>query len=236
MATLFVILFTIFAVVAGIFYYVTGNIIFTAIYAGTAGILAFYISFYSYKAYQKKRFLFGECLIFMEKYIIALNTRKSLTNAFEDTYQFLTKDKVDQLSDQSTNFHDKIEYLAKTYRFEIFKLFKELILSYEITGGNILDSTEQLLKEISTLKSDQKYYRNQGLKGLISFGITWIFSISVVVISKFALKSFVSAATQDFMYQLLVFIGFLALLFSIFIYVYKMFSLSYIKVINDEKV
>lgn len=236
MYTFLITLFTSFGILAGIYYYCTQNILFTVLFAGTAAILSLLLTFYGYKKYILKSKNFNECLLFIEKYIISVNTRKSLIGSFEDTYSFLEKCKVDELSSADANLKSKLEVLDKYYNFEIYKLFKQIICEYEVTGGNIIEVCEQLLIEVSSLKSDQKFYNSSSIHNLVSFIVIWIFAFAVVIGSKLALSNFMANVYEDFIFQILIFVGFMVFLLSIAIYSVKVFSLSYIKGVKHEKI
>lgn len=214
---------------SALFFYVTSSIIFTIIYLIIATAITIYISIILYKKYLTKFKKFSECLIFMEKFIISLNSRNSYITAFESTYLYLSKKTIEIIDENKADLHQNIEKLLEYYKFSIFNIFKQVIFEHEVTGGNILYNSEFLIKEITRLKADQKYQKQVAFKTIISFGITWLFSFMIIGITKFSLKDFYSSMTDNMYFRLFVLLGFLIFQISVVLYSLRVFKLDYIK-------
>lgn len=185
---------------------------------------------------QLKVHRYHECYQFINSFIISLNIKESLNAAMESAYETSssdTKEILDSIKD--LNEEEKISYLNKYFKFDIYHLFNDTISLWNEQGGDIIEMSHYLVEQ-ARLKEEylitcQRINKNKTTE----FIILWSIALAILVALRFALSQFFARISQTLFYQIAIVSVVLFVLVSIFILVKRATKLSLEGWSDDEK-
>ena len=196
--------------------YVASENIFTSIFLFVFTFMFFvFIVRRRINKYREKTRRYHQCYHFINSYLISLSVKGSLTAALESSYNTAdedTKEIVDSIKE--LNEEEKLSYLHKYFRFDLYHLFLDTVSLWNEQGGDILMMSQVRLKEEYILTC-QSAHRSK----LMEFSILWGISLAILGALRFALSQFYAYISKTLFYQVAVPVIFLFVIVSIYIMV-----------------
>ena len=230
--TLLFIVFT--ALISGISFIMTNSIYFVI------GIAIVYIIYFLLignvfiRKYFKNIKRFDSCYNFMNTFLIGVNLKGNLYQAFEYVEQIMDKDYLDIYNGiKGLKDEEKLEYLSSYYPYDIYRIFLQLIKVFKISKIDIIQLSNNLVNEARQINDSLTKKRNLNRNKVIEFSILWIFSLVILVILRFTLSRFFVQLSSNLIYLISIGIYFAFLLISIHYLITKVTSI-YIKGYKNE--
>lgn len=187
----------------------------------------FFLSKPIYKKYQTKVSRFHECYHFINTFIVSLSIKSTVASAYESAASAMPEDFSKNIENIDTfSQDDKLNHLAKYFRFHVFALFIDLIHIYEEQGGNILEMSHYLLEETRQVEEYISVSSSTSKKKIAEFIILWVLTLGIMIFLRFALSEFFSTIAKQLFYPIGIGLIVLFCLFSIHIALTKMCKLQ----------
>ena len=221
---------------AGVTFVATSNVISMAL------IFVIYNAFFLIVArkqinkFQQNVHRYHQFYQFINTFIISLNVKGSLTSALESAYETSdegTKEILDSIKE--LNEEEKISYLNKYFKFDLYNLFVDVIKIWNEEGGDILMMSRYLLDQA---RYKEEYIINcQSLNRskTVEFVILWSIALIILTALRFALSQFFTIITSTLFYQIAVVVLLLFVLFSIFLLIMRITNISLEGYEHEEK-
>ena len=185
---------------------------------------------------QEKIHRYHQCYQFINSFIITLNVKHSLSAAIESSYETMdeiTKEIIDSIKE--LNEEEKLLYLVKYFKFDIYRLFTDTIILWNEEGGDILRMSQYLINQ-ARLKEEyllncELVHRNK----TIEFVVLWAIALAILATLRFALSQFFSMIIKTSFYQIAVVIIVLFIIASIYILVNRITDINVEGWKDDEK-
>ena len=176
---------------------------------------------------QLKIHRYHQCFQFINSFIISLNIKGSISSALESAYENSdeqTKELLDSIKD--LNDDEKINYLTKHFKFDLYRLFVDTIALWNEQGGDILKMSQFLINQ-ARLKEEylincETIHRQK----TIEFVTLWSISLAILAILRFALSQFFERIKNVIFYQIAVVVIILFAMVSIFILVTRISNIQ----------
>ena len=170
---------------------------------------------------------YHQCFQFVNSFIVSLNIKGSLSAAMQSGYDIsddATKEIIDSIKEMSEE--EKITYLSKYFKFDIYHLFIDTVLLWNEEGGDILKMSRYLIDQ-ARLKEEylltcQSIHKTK----TIEFVVLWSIALSILAVLRFALSQFFSYILHTIVYQVAVVIIMLFTLLSIYILTMRVTTLE----------
>lgn len=164
----------------------------------------------------------GECRQFVNNFLLSMSIRGSLAEAFENATinadgQF--KNELEFI--EHLAIRERIDYLNKYFRFDIYYMFLNILTLYEDQGGDILTMAETLLQEINRIEETMIVVRSLSIRRTMEFLILWFITLGIVIFVRFGLSSFYSRMLNGLIVILMTSLLFTLLLVSIHLAINK---------------
>lgn len=185
---------------------------------------------------QQKVHRYHQFYQFINTFIISLNVKGSLSSALESAYETsdeATKEIIDSIKE--LNEEEKISYLSKYFKFDLYNLFVDVIKIWNEEGGDILMMSRYLLDQA---RYKEEYIINcQSLNKskTIEFIVLWSIALIILAALRFTLSQFFSIITSTLFYQIAVVVLLLFTLFSIFLLISRITSINLEGYEHEEK-
>ena len=196
-------------------YLSTSNLIFTGI-----GLFISFIYFFLAGSFMVKRYLtvisrFHECYSFLNTFIVSLSIKESLKYSFDATFDTMPDSfKKNLVGIEDLNVEEKINYLSKYFKFHIYGLFIRLITLWSEQGGDILDMSSYLINQARLIEEYISESTRLARKNIFEFAVLWLFSLSIIVILRFALANFYEQIIKQTMFPISILIVIILLLLT----------------------
>ena len=170
---------------------------------------------------------YHQCFQFVNSFIISLNIKGSLSAAMQSGYETsdeVTREIIDSIKEM--NEEEKITYLSKYFKFDIYHLFIDIILLWNEEGGDILQMSRYLIDQ-ARLKEEyllncQSIHKTKS----IEFVVLWSIALSILAVLRFALSQFFSYILHTLIYQISIVAIILFTLLSIYILTMRVVKLE----------
>ena len=170
---------------------------------------------------------YHQCFQFINSFLISLNIKGSLSAAMQsgyDTSDEATKEIIDSIKEM--NEEEKITYLSKYFKFDLYHLFVDTVLLWNEEGGDILKMSRRLIDQIRLkeeyLLTCQSIHRTK----TVEFVILWSIALSILAVLRFALSQFFSYILHTIVYQTSIVVIMLFMLLSVYILVMRVSNLE----------
>ena len=224
------------SILLGVVSYIsTSNLIYTMICLFLPLIYFLTIGSFMVKKYLKAISRYHECYSFINTFVVSLSIKESIKYSLESTFDTMNESfNKNLIGIQDLKEDEKLSYLCKYFKFHIYGLFVRLINLWSEQGGNILDMSSHLINEARLVEEYIAESNRLAKKNLFEFGILWLFSLSIIVILRFALASFYEKIIQQAMYPLSILVVIILFLFTTHIAISRLCKLE-IRGWNDAK-
>ena len=99
--------------------------------------------------YREKTRRYHQCYQFINSYLVSLSIKGSMTAARESSYNTAdtgTKDILDSIKEFDEN--EKLSYLCKYFKFDLYRLFLNTVSLWNEQGGDILSMSQHLVNQV----------------------------------------------------------------------------------------
>ena len=155
---------------------------------------------------------------FVNTFIISLNVKGSLNAALLSAYETSdggTKEILDSIND--FNEEEKISYLSKYFKFDLYNLFVDTIKLWNEEGGDILKMSRYLINQARYKEEYLLNCQSLNKSKTIEFVVLWTIALAILTALRFALSQFFYYVIKTLFYQIAVVVLLLFVLFSIFL-------------------
>ena len=171
---------------------------------------------------QLKIHRYHQCFQFINSFIISLNVKGSLSAAFQSSYETTdqeTKEIVDSIKE--LNEEEKLTYLCKHFKFDLYRLFVDVVMLWNEEGGDILKMSQYLINQARLKEQYLLTCETIHRQKTIEFIVLWAISLAILGMLRFALSQFFYRISQTLFYQVAVVSIILFALFSIYILIMR---------------
>lgn len=223
-------------VFAGVTFIATQNIF------STIGIFFIFIAFFVLIARrlinnsQQKVRRYHECYQFINSFIISLNVKGSLSSAMQSAYDTSdsgTKEIIDSINELSEE--EKLSYLIKYFKFDLFRLFVDTVSLWNEQGGDIIKMSHHLIEQVRLKEEYLLTCQSINKSKSIEFVILWAIALMILAALRFSLSQFFVRVSQTIFYQVAVVVTMLFALVSIYILFKRVTNLNLEGWKDDEK-
>ena len=186
--------------------------------------------------YQEKTRRYHQCYQFINSYLISLSIKGSLTAARESCYGTAdsgTKEVIDSIKDLDEE--EKLSYLCKYFKFDLYRLFLDTIKVWREQGGDILMMSQYLINQVRLKEEYLIHCESVHRSKLIEFFVLWGITLTILTSLRFALSQFYSRIIHATFFQVAVVVLFLFVLLSIYIMVSRVVNVTLEGWKDDEK-
>ena len=179
------------------------------------------------KKNQLKIHRYHQCFHFINSFIISLNVKGSMSAAIQSGYETTDEDtKVLIDSIKELNEDEKIMYLSKHFKFDLYRLFVDTINLWNEEGGDILKMSQYLINQVRLKEQYLITCETIHRQKTIEFVVLWSISLAILAALRFALSQFFERIRQTVFYQVAVAVIMLFVLASIYILVMRVCKLD----------
>ena len=185
---------------------------------------------------QQKIHRYHECFQFINNFIVALNVKGSLSAAISSAYETAdvdTKEIIDSIQD--LNEEEKLSYLTKYFKFDLYCLFVDLISLWNEQGGDILKMSRYLVAQVRLKEEYLLTCQSINKSKTLEFTVLWFISLMILTALRFALSQFFNRISQTLFYQIAVVVILLFALFSTYVLLKRSTNLYLEGWKDDEK-
>ena len=223
-------------VLTGISFVSTQNI-FLAIFIFLTSMMFFvFVVNRKIKRNQLRIHRYHQCFHFINSFIISLNVKGSMSAAIQSGYETTdeeTKTIIDSIKE--LNEEEKIMYLCKFFKFDLYRLFVDTINLWNEEGGDILKMSQYLINQVRLKEQYLITCETIHRQKTIEFTVLWSISLAILVALRFALSQFFDRIRQTIIYQVAVTIILLFVLVSVYILLLRVCKLDLEGWKDDEK-
>ena len=153
---------------------------------------------------------------FINSFIVSLSVKDSLDDAYENGIR-INNEKLNAETEQlkEMSILERIKYLKSYFRLSIYKMFLHVLDLHQDQGGNILNMSDNLIRECTRTEKTLNDTLAIGYKHLIEFIILWVMSFVILLFMRFSLFDFYSMMLENQIIDYLIFVFFLICVVSI---------------------
>lgn len=185
---------------------------------------------------QQKIHRYHECYQFINSFIISLNVKGSLSAAMDSAYDTSdsgTKEIIDSIKE--LNEEEKLSYLIKYFKFDLYRLFVDTVTLWNEQGGDIIKMSHHLVEQVRLKEEYLLACQSINKSKSIEFVVLWAIALMILAALRFALSQFFARVSQTIFYQIAVVVTMLFALVSIYILLKRMTNLNLEGWKEDEK-
>ena len=186
--------------------------------------------------YQEKTRRYHQCYQFINSYLISLSIKGSLSAARESSYGTAdkgTREVIDSIKDLDEE--EKLSYLSKYFKFDLYHLFVDTIKVWSEQGGDILTMSQYLINQVRLKEEYLLYCESVHRSKLIEFFVLWGITLTILTSLRFALSEFYTRIVHAMFFQIAVVVLFLFVLLSIYLMVVRITNVTLEGWKDDEK-
>ena len=221
---------------AGICFIATQNII-SSLLIFTAFLVFFiFVARRQINKTQQKIHRYHECFQFINTYTISLNVKGSLSSALQSAYEVSdadTKEIIDSIKELTEE--EKLTYLNKYFKFDLYRLFVDTIFLWKEEGGDILKMSRYLVEQVRLKEEYLLTCQTINKSKTTEFVVLWAIALTILAALRFALSQFFSYISKTIFYQIAVVVTLLFALFSIYLLLLRINKLNLEGWKDDEK-
>lgn len=231
-----IIYFALSFVCAGLYFFVTSNLIFSVIILAVGLVLMILGVDNQIRNFLEKDKKCRECVGFINNFIITLSMNQSILS----TYEMMQESFSDTLKAQvkyikQFNVEEQIKHLKFYFNLNIYDVFLNILDQYIFNGGDILKISQILLFDARNLEESLENHIQILVKKIIEFITLWGMSFLVLIILKISLNNFIGSMMQSntFVYGIAIF--FLVFYVNFILFIKNGFSLNFIKMSKERR-
>lgn len=171
-----------------------------------------------------------ECIKFINNFVITLSIKKNNLLTFETIKSSFSSNLNKELKMiEHLDIDDKIEYLSRYFKCDIYKVFLKIFTQYNYSGGDIISITRILIHDSRLIETSLDEYQSVAKNKLVEFISMRLIAFLILVVLKFALSDFFLKIQNQMFFAPGVFMFFVIFLISLFLFFKKYFNYSFIK-------
>lgn len=217
------------ALLGGLNYFLTKNLIFSLL------IFLIFISFFFLVLFKKiQRYKKGlsrsyECVNFINSFIISLSVNGSVYSTYNKMKESASKDLKNQMNAvEHLEVEEQISYLYKYFDIPIYGVFINIINQFILNGGDILSISHLLIQDSRSLENQLLEYEISGKSKLKEMVSSWALNTIILLIMNISLINLYPDLIKIQFYPILIFIYFLLLLFNLVLFTNNLYNLSFV--------
>ena len=186
--------------------------------------------------YREKTRRYHQCYQFINTYLVSLSIKGSMTAARESSYD--TSDKgTKEILDSIKEFDEgeKLSYLGKYFKFDLYHLFLDTVSLWNEQGGDILAMSQHLVNQVRLKEEYILFCESTHRTRLVEFIVLWALTLLILISLRFALSQFFTHIVKTIFYQVAVVAIFIFLIVSIYIMVKRITNITLEGWKDDEK-
>lgn len=159
------------------------------------------------------------CYYFVNSFVITMSVKESYDEAFQSATRISNKHLTETINElNELNTIDKIKYLRNYFNLGIYKMFLNVLDLYQDQGGNILNMSENLIRECTRTEKTLSETLSIGYKHFIEFISLWLLSFAILLFIRFGIKDFYNQMVANSFFTPLIICYFLIFLLSAFLF------------------
>ena len=185
---------------------------------------------------QQKIHRYHQCFQFINSYLISLNVKGSLSSAMDSSYETAdegTKEIIDSIKDLSEQ--EKVSYLSKYFKFDLYHLFVDMVSLWNEQGGDILTMSRHLVEQVRLKEEYLLTCESLNKSKTVEFVVLWAIALVILAALRFALSQFFGRISKTVIYQVAVVVVILFALLSIYILILRITNVNLEGWKDDEK-
>lgn len=186
--------------------------------------------------YQEKTRRYHQCYQFINSYLISLSIKGSLAAARESSYgtaDQATKEVLDAIKELDEE--EKLSYLCKYFKFDLYHLFLDTVSLWNEQGGDILAMSQYLVNQVRLKEEYILHCESAHRSKVIEFSVLWGITLMILASLRFALSQFYSHIAHGLFFQVAVVVLFVFVLVSIYVLVVRITNITLEGWKEDEK-
>ncbi len=226
-----VVIYVILSIFLGVFnYFVTLNFYFSIILFALSMLLSIILLATKQEKAELKEKRTLECVSFINMYILAFDRYKN----HEETLNKISDSFSSSLQEQTAlikhlNSIEKLEYLEKYFKLNVYKVFIGIIKDYKKEDGSILTVCQNLFYDLRKIEENVLDFNQLRKRKLIEFGLFWGLTYLIVATLRYTLGDFfLSMIELDFL-PIGFFIFNIVFIISLSFFMFKYFDFDFIK-------
>ena len=176
---------------------------------------------------EQKIHRYHQCFQFINSYLISLNVKGSLNAAMESSYETAdegTKEIIDSIKELSEQ--EKLSYLTKYFKFDLYHLFVDTVSLWSEQGGDILKVSHHLVDQVRLKEEYLLTCESLNKSKTVEFVVLWAIALVILAALRFALSQFFDRISKTIVYQVAVIVVILFALFSIYILILRITNVN----------
>ena len=185
---------------------------------------------------QLKIHRYHQCFQFINTFIISLNVKGSLSSAIQSAYDVSesgTREIIDSIKE--LNEEEKITYLIKYFKFDLYRLFVDMVSLWNEQGGDIIKMSRHLVEQVRLKEEYLLNCERLNKSKSVEFVVLWSIALAIMAALRFALSQFFQRISETVFYQIAVVVIALFALVSIYILLTRVTNLNLEEWKDDEK-
>ena len=177
--------------------------------------------------YQEKTRRYHQCYHFINNYLVSLSIKGSLGAALENSYSTADKqtqeiiDSIKELDEE-----EKLSYLTKYFKFDVYRLFLDTVSLWKEQGGDILSMSQYLMNQIRLKEEYVITCEAMHRSKVIEFVVLWSIALAILGSLRFALSQFYAYISKTLFYQIGIASLFVFVLLSIYVMVIRITKIT----------
>lgn len=164
---------------------------------------------------------------FINSFVISLSVKDSLEDAYQNGIRINNKSLNEQTAElEEMAVADRVKFLRDYFNLSIYKMFLNVLDLYQDQGGNILNMSDNLMRECTRSEKTLTDTLAIGYKHLTEFIILWLMSFAILLFMKFSIKDFYLKMLTNPIIVPLIFVFFVICIASITLFVNSFTDLS----------
>ena len=154
---------------------------------------------------------------FANSLIMQITVTPNASTAINEISNFLNNEEKEILQNDELLVKEKLEAIEKNYDFPLYQVFKEIIVLYDTQGGDIIDMSLQLLRQIDDyIKNVEEIYLDN-IKKISEVLVLWGFAFGVIIYIKEIMKDYYMQIILNQSFQMVIGIFFMMFIITLFI-------------------
>lgn len=154
---------------------------------------------------------------FANSLIMQITVTPNASTAINEISNFLNNEEKEILQNEELLVKEKLEAIEKNYEFPLYQVFKEIIVLYDTQGGDIIDMSLQLLRQIDDyIKNVEEIYLDN-IKKISEVLVLWGFAFGVIIYIKEIMKDYYMQIILNQSFQMVIGIFFMMFIITLFI-------------------
>ena len=162
------------------------------------------------------------CYHFINSFLVTLSVKESFEEAYNAAIRVESKSLAQENAEiEKLKIYDKLTYLRSYFNLSIYKMFLNILDLYQDQGGNILNMSDNLIRECTRTERTLNETLSIGYKHIVEFGLLWAMSFGIVLFMRFGIEQFYLQMIKENFFVAMLFVFFLICLGSIHLFINK---------------